>query len=145
MSKTGLGIAKKMVNAKHDITMKIDNTPGPVFMDEFGRVSRTEQSKSNKIYGVTKTSMKEGNEIEKSDITVFAGAIEHGMKNGGRKSDGNGNAIELKSNTKEENIGATFVHEGTHSILGPNVKDPEKKPSQNGAKHHEEIKKQKRL
>jgi len=41
-------------------------------------------------------------------------------------SDGNGKVIKLNSNTKEYNIGATFVHEATHSILGPVVKDPEK-------------------
>ena len=127
-------ILNKMVNAKYDITMKIDTKT-----DDFKDGGAT--------LGKTSTTLSTNGKIIKADITIFEKSIQsymnYGTKNGGQIDLGVG-TYGTKLLTMDDVIGSVATHEGTHAIdpasnsaLNKNstYEDREAKPRENQSQY----------
>jgi len=148
MSKTEVGrtVVKAMNDAQHNVSIEVDKSGAKYYNEKTQEYSSTEQPGFTPLYGQTESTLNEKGELASTKITIFEGTIDK-IKETPKDQiyviNIEDKVVAQSDFTKEQIIGATGTHEGTHatdkasnSKLG--ATKPEDKPNSNELKFYQQ-------
>lgn len=116
-TEVGRTVVKAMNDAQHNVSIEVDKSGAKYYNEKTKEYSNTEQPGFKTIFGKTESSTNDKGELASAKITIFEGTIDM-VKN---TPDDKVYEIEFENKkvgaslfSKEEIIGATATHEGTH-------------------------------